>query len=322
MKTIASHNGLAATKRAWDILQQGGASLDACVEGISLVEDDPEDLTVGYGGLPNENGLVELDAAVMDGATHRAGAVAALRNVRHAAQVARLVMKQTNRVLLVGEGALAFARANGFTEENLLTEKARRMWHYWRRRRSGRDDWVAPGEDESDLELERWFETTFYGGGTVHCAAVDAAGDMACATSTSGHAFKLAGRVGDSPILGAGLYVDNDVGSCGAIGHGEATMQNCSSFAAVELMRSGRSPVEAGLEALQRVVAKTSAAARDAQGRPNFNLQLYLLAKDGRHAGVAVWGPKELAVTDEQGTRLESCHALFQGDEMPAGSGI
>ena len=136
MKAIASHNGLIATERAIDILQRSGSSLDACVEGVTFVEDDPEELTVGYGGLPNEDGVVELDAAVMDGITHRGGAVAALRNVRHATKVARLVMEQTNRVMLAGDGALQFALANGFLEENLLTEKSRRMWHYWRRRRS------------------------------------------------------------------------------------------------------------------------------------------------------------------------------------------
>jgi N4-(beta-N-acetylglucosaminyl)-L-asparaginase len=314
MKVVASHNGLDATQRAWTVLQQSGSPLDACVEAVTLVEDDPEELTVGYGGLPNEDGLVELDAAVMDGASHRAGAVAALRGIRHPTKVARLVMEQTSRVLLTGEGALRFALANGMVEENLLTDKARRMWHYWRRRRSSIDDWLTPAEVDAELDVQQWFDKRFYGGGTVHCAAIDAAGDLAAATSTSGHAFKLAGRVGDSPILGAGLYVDNDVGSCGAIGHGEATMQNCSSFAAVELMRGGLTPVEAGLEALRRVAAKMARAACDEQGRPHFNLQLYLLAKDGTHAGVAMWGSKQLAVSDEAGTRLEACAALFERD--------
>jgi N4-(beta-N-acetylglucosaminyl)-L-asparaginase len=314
MKAIASHNGLSATERALEVLQIAGLPLDACVEGVTLVEDDPDELTVGFGGLPNEDGVVELDAAVMDGATHRGGAVAGLRNVRHATKVARLVMEQTSRVMLAGEGALRFALANGFAEENLLTEKARRMWHYWRRRRSENDDWIAP-DDESELNLQQWFDKQFYGGGTVHCTAISADGDIAAATSTSGHAFKLAGRVGDSPILGAGLYVDNEVGSCGAIGHGEASMQNCSSFAAVELMRGGLDPQQAGLEALRRVAAKTCDADCDATGRPRFNLQLYLLAKSGAHAGVAMWGPKQLAVSDDNGNRLESCAALFEREE-------
>ncbi|MEE2706131.1 MAG: N(4)-(beta-N-acetylglucosaminyl)-L-asparaginase [Planctomycetota bacterium] len=314
MKAIASHNGLIATERAIDILQRSGSSLDACVEGVTFVEDDPEELTVGYGGLPNEDGVVELDAAVMDGITHRGGAVAALRNVRHATKVARLVMEQTNRVMLAGDGALQFALANGFLEENLLTEKSRRMWHYWRRRRSAADDWIPP-DNESELDLQQWFDKEFYGGGTVHCAVVSGDRDLSAATSTSGHAFKLAGRVGDSPILGAGLYVDNEVGSCGAIGHGEASMQNCSSYAAVELMRGGLAPEQAGLEALRRVVAKTPGSNCDAEGRPRFNLQLYLLAKDGAHAGAALWGPKQLAVSDDGGTRLEPCAALYQREK-------
>ena len=317
MKVIASHNGIIAARRAYELLQQSATPLDACVDGVTLVEDDPDELTVGYGGLPNEDGVVELDAAVMDGRTHKAGAVAGLRNVRHAAKVARLVMQQTERVMLVGEGALGFARANGFAEENLLTDKARRMWLYWRRMRSTTDDWLSPPEDEADQDVRTYFKNQFYNsGGTVHCAALDASGDMACVTSTSGHAFKLPGRVGDSPIVGAGLYVDNEIGSCGSIGHGEATMQNLSSFAAVALMRDGRSPAEAGLEALRRVAAKVGQQQRDAAGRPTFNLQLFLLAKDGTSAGAAMWGPKQIVVSDQQGTRLENCVAIYQRDTI------
>ena len=313
MKVIASHNGLNAAQQARQLLTGGAPPLDAVVAGIELVEDDPGELTVGYGGLPNEDGVVELDAAVMDGPTHRGGAVAALRGIRHPTRVARLVMEQTKRVMLTGEGARRFALANGFVDEDLLTDKARRMWHYWRRRRSAIDDWHAPPEGEENLDAQRYFEREFYkSGGTVHCAALDAGGDMACATSTSGHAFKLAGRVGDSPILGAGLYVDNDVGSCGSIGHGEANMRHVSSFAVVELMRQGASPVEAGLEVLRRISDKSLAEERNEQGRAKFNLQLFILAKDGTHAGAAMWGPKQMAVCDENGPRLEDCAALFQ----------
>ena len=292
-------------------LAAGTDTLDACIAGVTLVEDDPEELTVGYGGLPNEAGIVELDAAVMHGPTHRAGAVAALRNIRHPTQVARLVMQQTTRVMLVGEGALEFARSNGFVEENLLTGQSRRRWLHWKRTRSEIDDWLPPDSDDPDKVDPDFMRPT----GTVHVAAINDVGDISCATSTSGHAFKLPGRVGDSPIVGAGLYVDNAIGSSGSIGWGEANMENLSSFAAVELMRSGNSPAEAGMEILQRVASHVHPAQADEQGRPKFNIRLFMLAKDGSHAGVCLWGPQEMAITDEAGTRLEPCQALFSRDE-------
>lgn len=317
MKIIASHNGLAAAAKARELLLAGASPLDACVEGVTLVEDDPGEHSVGYGGIPNEDGVVELDAGVMDGRTHRGAGVAGLRNVRHPARVARLLMQQTHRVLLVGQGALQFARANGFAEEDLLTDQARRIWLHWKRTRSQFDDWREPPAGSVDPDVAEWF-AKHHGGpaghakvGTVHVAAISSAGDLACCTSTSGHAFKIAGRVGDSPILGAGLYADNQAGICGSLGHGEANLQNCSSFAAVELMRSGRSPEEAGLEILRRIAARTPREQHDNQGRPRFNLWLYLLAPDGRHAGVTMWGPKQYALADEQGARLENCVALF-----------
>lgn len=320
MKVIGSHNGLAAVRRAYELLASGTLPLDACVEGVSLVEDDPDETSVGYGGIPNEEGMVELDAAVMDGRTHRGAGVAALRSVRHPSRVARRLMEQTSRVLVVGEGALTFARANGFAEENLLSDRARRIWLHWKRTRSTIDDWRSPAEGTVDPDVKAWFDS-HYGGpaghgkvGTVHVAAIDHRGDVACCTSTSGHAFKLPGRVGDSPILGAGLYVDNGVGSCGSIGHGEANLENLTSFAAVELMRSGQSPRDAGLAMLARIVEKTRPDQRDGQGRPRFNLWLYLLAKDGTHAGVTMWGPKQFAIADEKGARLETCAALFTRD--------
>ncbi len=332
MKAIASHNGLKAAARAFELLRSGASPLDACVEGVTLIEDDPEELTVGYGGLPNEDGVVELDAAVMDGRLHRGGGVAALQRVRHAAKVARLVMQRTKRVLLAGEGALRFALANGFAEEDLLTERSRRMWLHWKRSRSRHDDWIEPAEDEQELDVQRWFEKHFYGlsapegaqlksasstgppesTGTVHCAAINAHGDIACATSTSGHAFKIAGRIGDSPILGAGLYCDSEWGSCGSIGNGEANLENLSSFAAVELMRGGMVPAKAGLEILRRITHKSPADQCDEQGRPQFNVQFFLLGQDGTHAGTSMWSRKQIAVADELGARLENCTPLFE----------
>jgi N4-(beta-N-acetylglucosaminyl)-L-asparaginase len=337
VRVIASSNGLEATKRAYELLCQGTDALDAVIAGVTLVEDDPEDTSVGYGGLPNEAGVVELDAAVMHGPTHRAGGVAALQRIRNPARVAQLVMDATDHSLLVGEGALAFARAQGFREENLLTEKARKIWLYWKRTLSEKDDWLPPS-GPIDPDVARFFdlptlpsnvEANSIGApptdgadrkhfarptGTVHCSAIDGRGDISCVTSTSGLAFKIPGRVGDSSIIGAGLYVDNEFGSCGATGRGEATLKNLTSFAAVEFLRSGMSPVEAGLEALRRVAQHTTEPRLlDGEGRPNFNLKLYVLAKDGTYACVSLRGAGHFAVTDDRGTRLEKCSALYDG---------
>ncbi len=312
VKAISSHNGMEATRRAYELMQQGKDTLEAAVSGVQMNEDDPNDLTVGYGGLPNEDGEVELDAAVMHGPTHRAGAVAALRNVRHPSRLAMLVMEQTDHVLLVGEGALRFARAQGFKEENLLTEKARKIWLYWKQTRSDIDDWLPPPDDQLDPDVKKFFGRPT---GTIHLAAMNANGDISCVTTTSGLAFKLPGRVGDSPIIGAGLYVDNAIGSCGSTGRGEANLQNMCSFAAVELMRHGMSPQEAGQEVLRRVAQTTPDRLRDDQGRPAFNLKFYVLAKDGRHAGHSMWGPDKFAITDADGTRHEDCLALYQRDK-------
>lgn len=336
MQAISSANGLAATKKAYEAILAGTDALDAVVQGVAVAEDDPDDLTVGYGGLPNEDGIVELDAAVMHGPTHRCGAVASVRGIRHVARLAQLVMEQTDHVLLVGEGALRFARAQGFVEENLLTEKARRIWLYWKQTLSEKDDWIPPPIEKLDPEVVKFFKLdrpaapapgTGTGPaaaqapnwrkvdrptGTIHCAAMDARGDISCTTTTSGLGFKIAGRVGDSPIVGAGLYVDNEIGSCGSTGRGEANLQNLSSFAAVELMRNGKSPEEAGLEVLRRVAKHTEKRLLDAEGRPEFNLKFYLLSKDGRRAGVTMWGPESYAVTDAQGTRLEPAAFLYR----------
>jgi N4-(beta-N-acetylglucosaminyl)-L-asparaginase len=333
MKAISSANGLKAVEKAYELMTGNADTLDAAIAGVQIVEDDPDDVTVGYGGLPNENGVVELDAAVMHGPTHKAGAVASLQHIRHPAAVARLVMQRTDHVLLVGEGALQFAKAHGFREENLLTDKARKIWLYWKESLGGSDDWLPPAYDDIDPDVRKFFKlkptdappgpkttrrhTWNYERptGTIHLGARNAAGDLSCVTTTSGLAFKLPGRVGDSPIIGAGLYCDNSVGSCGSTGRGEANLQNMSSFAAVELMRNGMSPKDAGLEVLRRIVATTEPRLKDEQGRPNYDLKLYLLAKDSRHAGVSMWGPAKFAVCDEKGPRLEECVALYERTE-------
>jgi N4-(beta-N-acetylglucosaminyl)-L-asparaginase len=327
VRVVSSANGLAATKKAYEMITAGKDALNAVVEGVSIVEADPKDTSVGYGGLPNEEGIVELDAAVMHGPTHRGGSVAALRNIKHPAQVALKVMQLTDHELLVGRGALRFARAVGFREENLLTERARNIWLHWKLNLSGTDDWLAPVADKADPETAEFFErhstVTEIAGvtrrrfqrptGTIHCSALNSNGDISCTTTTSGLAFKIPGRVGDSPIIGAGLYVDNEIGSCGSTGRGEANLQNLCSFAAVELMRGGMSPREAGLEICHRVASHTKRPhLLDNQGRPNFGLKFYLLNKRGDYAGVSLFGPSKFAVTDADGTRLEDSAFVYK----------
>ena len=312
IKVVASHNALQATALAYEMLVEGSDALDACVAAVTSVEDNLDDLTVGRGGLPNEDGQVELDAAVMHGPTHQAGAVACLRGICHAAQVAQLVMQQTDHTMLAGEGALRFALANGFPQENLLSDKARRLWLHWKRIRSSMDDWLDPGDDEIDEDIKKFFSRYT---GTVHVAAMDNRGDISCVTSTSGLAFKLPGRIADSCVIGSGLYVDNRIGSCGSTGRGEASMGDVVSFAAVELMRSGMPPQQAGLAVLRRVVGHAPARLLDENDRPRFDLRLFLLGSDGTHAGLSIWGPKKYAVTDEQGTRLVEGKFLYEREK-------
>lgn len=315
-RVIASANGGPACARAFELLRQKTDPLDAVIAGVNLVENDPDDHSVGYGGLPNEDGVVELDACVMHGPTHKAGAVAALRNIRNPSSVAVLVMRRTDHVLLVGEGALRFAKAHGFQEEELLTDDARRLWLHWRETHSDIDDWLAP---EADEEAARWRQRydphRVYG--TITCMALTADGNLAGCTSTSGLAYKIPGRVGDSPIIGAGLYVDNDVGACGSTGRGEANLQNCSCFMIVEFMRRGMTPEEACLTMLKRIAAKTEPRLRDRQGRPNYGLKFYALRKDGLFGGAGIWAGGKLAVHDAAGSRQVVLPSLC-GDQVAA----
>jgi len=331
IKAIASANGLEATKLAYEQMRSGADTLAAAVAGVTIVEDDPEDMTVGLGGLPNENGVVELDAAVMHGPTHQAGAVACLQKIRNAAQVAKLVMEQTDHVLLVGEGALAFARAQGFEDQELLTNAARNIWLYWKQTNSDQDDWLPPPVDQLDPAVRKFFRLSDEGApqanpeaeqlplseadrptGTIHCACINDRCDISCTTTTSGLAFKIPGRVGDSPIIGAGLYVDNEIGSCGSTGRGEANLQNLCSFAAVELMRGDATPEEAGMEILRRVVNHSAPRLLNDTGRPRFSLKFYLLNRQGEHAGVSLFGPTTFAITDKDGSRHEQCAYLHE----------
>jgi N4-(beta-N-acetylglucosaminyl)-L-asparaginase len=303
---VASANGLAAVTKAMEIIQGGADALDAVIAGVNIVEEDPNDVTVGYGGLPNEDGVVELDSAVMHGPTHCAGAVASLRNIKTPSKVARKVMERSDHVLLVGEGALKFARAHGFKEEDLLTEKAREAWLYWKEHLSTKDDWLPPHTpDDAGIGqalhplLQDAFGEFYRHTGTIHCSALDTKGNLSCVTTTSGLAFKISGRVGDSPIIGAGLYVDNEVGSAGSTGRGEANLVNCSSVMIVEGMRNGKSPEEACLDACRRVVDHTKVRRlKDDAGRPDFNVVFYALNKKGEFGGASLYSGSRIAVHD------------------------
>src|SRR3954469_14460113 len=243
---IASANGLRTVEKAMELIRAGADPLDAAIEGASIGEAAPLDHSVGYGGLPNEDGVVELDAAVMHGPTHGGGAVAALRNIMHPAAVARLVMKRSDHCLLAGEGALRFARAHGFPEVDLLTDEARKIWLYWKETHSKEDDRIPPPPEELDPAVRRFFgEDYIRKHGTIHCSALDTHGDLGCTTTTSGLYYKIPGRVGDSPILGAGLYLHNEAGSAGSTGVGEANLLNLSSHLVVEEMLRGKGPKDA-----------------------------------------------------------------------------
>lgn len=256
---VTSHRnetGRRAMEVGWEILASGGRAIDAVEKATNVIEVDPEDTSVGFGGLPNEDGVVQLDASIMDGRTYNAGAVASLENIKTPASIARLVMDRTDHVMLVGPGALKFARSFGFEEEDLLTEKARRRWLEWRENR-GDDDWGPPdhlrGLPETEASLPR---PSTYEHGTVNVLAIDSFGDIAGITSTSGLSWKIPGRIGDSPIIGAGLYVDNDVGAAGATGRGEDVIKSCASFHIVMRMRDGRSPQQACEDTLEMIRQK------------------------------------------------------------------
>ena len=329
---ISSANGLPATGRAMELIKGGGHPLDAIVEGIKIVEDDPNDMSVGYGGLPNEEGVVQLDASVMDGALHRAGSVAALENIKNPAAVALLVARRTDHVMLVGPGALQFARRMGFKEENLLTDAAREAWVKWRANLGKEDDWLndderddkgtrtgrAPTKSASPHDIEGSGpvvpdSSIPFTTGTIHCSAVTDAGHVSACTSTSGLSWKLAGRVGDSPIVGAGMYCDNAVGSAGATGRGEAVIQVCGAFSIVQHMEAGLGPTEACLAVLKRMADRTrEKRLLDAKGRPNFNVSLYALRKDGAYGGATLWSGGKFAVNDGERNGLEEAAFLFE----------
>jgi N4-(beta-N-acetylglucosaminyl)-L-asparaginase len=297
---IASANGLRGVNRAVELMTSGADTLDAAVEGVKFQELDPEDTSVGYGGLPNEDGVVQLDASCMHGPTRRAGAVAALEGIKTPSEVARLVLKYTNHILLVGEGAQRFARSYGFAVEDLLTPKSREVWLRWRANRGRNDDWIDVPNDQS---IGRTRPT-----GTINLNAINTEGDISSVTTTSGLAFKIPGRAGDSPIVGAGQYTDNEVGAAGSTGRGESNIMVCGGFLTVEFMRRGMAPTDACLAALRRVVAMTPPRLIDGQGRPMFQLDFYALNKRG-DLGAASLYPSQYAAHDGvEGRILDTAH--------------
>ena len=328
---IASDNGIRGVKVAYDMIVNGADTLDAIVAGVNIQELDPEDQSVGLGGLPNEEGVVQLDASCMHGPTKRAGAVACLEGIATPSLVAKAVMDHTDHVMLVGDDAKRFALKMGFTEQNLLTEKSRDAWLRWKRTRNDSDAWLdtsqAPGAtsrpaatrrpEDAGKELEYDAHGVPFTSGTINMNAVNANGDLSSVTTTSGMAWKIPGRVGDSPIIGAGQYCDNTVGAAGSTGRGEANIKVCGAFLAVELMRQGMSPEQALMKTIERVVAMTERRLLDSRGRPLFDLQFYALARDGRFAGVTAYEGTKMAVCDAQGARSVDCAYLFKESERP-----
>jgi N4-(beta-N-acetylglucosaminyl)-L-asparaginase len=345
---VCAHNGYNYLDDAFAFLATGGDTLDAALKVVKGPEDDPNDTSVGLGGLPNEEGVVELDACCMHGPTRRAGAVGAVRNIKNVSLVAKAVMTDTGHVMLVGEGAERFAVAMGFPRENLLTDHSRKVWLLWKEYRSN-SGWWGPGladprwqpPESGNLPQSELFEERVHRlqekavnlgiapelrtqavravlwppHGTIHCSALNANGEISGCTTTSGLAWKIPGRCGDSPIIGAGCYTDQDVGSAGATGSGEENIKVAGAHTIVENMRRGMSPQESGMDALRRIARNYN----QDQNRLRFvDMVYYILRKDGAYAGVSLWEsyhasqPHTIAVHD--GTkRREQTIALFKG---------
>ena len=342
---ICSSNGFNYLDAGYERMRRGGDTLDAVMEVIKGPENDPKDDSVGLGGLPNEEGVVELDACCMHGPTRRAGSVAGVRNIKNVSLLAKAVMEHTGHVMLVGEGAERFAVAHGFPKENLLTEDSRKKWLLWKESMSN-GDWWGPGladpnfklpeetssADIQDERLRRLHELAAGVGiapeqrmaaihsvlypptGTINCSALKEKGEMSGATTTSGLAWKIPGRAGDSPIIGAGAFCDQDIGAAGATGNGEENIKVAGAHTIVENMRHGMTPAEAGLDALKRIARNYN---NDERKLRYLQMVYYVLRKDGAYAGVALWSgapghPLRFAVNDGE-KRLEDCIPLFKG---------
>jgi len=304
---VSSANGLRGVAKAYQMIQQGADPLDAAIAGVNIQELDPEDQSVGLGGLPNADGVVQLDASCMHGPTRRAGSVGCLEDIATPSLVAKAVMDYTDHIMLVGKDAKRFALDMGFKEQNLLTEKSRQMWLRWKAKQNPNDNWL---DHDDDVKIA--FTT-----GTINMNAVDAKGDIGSVTTTSGLSWKIPGRVGDSPIIGAGQYCDNTVGAAGSTGRGEANIKVCGAFLAVEFMRQGMEPEAALMKVMERVIAMTEKRLLDERGRPYFDLNYYAVAKDGRFAGACAYQGGKFAVSDAKGARLMDSAYLFKREERP-----
>ncbi len=363
---ITRETGDNSVAEAYALLKRGADTLEAALHVCQGREDDPSDHSVGLGGLPNEDGIVELDASVMHGPTRRAGSVAALTNIRHAAKLAQTVMLHTAHVMIVGSNAEKFAVAEGFPREDLLTDDARKIWLLWKENGIG---WWGPGIDSPDwkppiatppgaiphaslapdLQLPRHptpehlpavqarmrtlaeradrmgipsrlrpqavLQVLWPTTGTIHVSTLNTKGEMSGATTTSGLAWKIPGRVGDSPIIGAGCYTDQDIGSAGATGNGEENIKIAGAHTIIDCMRRGATPKEAGLEALRRIARNYN---NDMARLRYLDMIYYILRRDGLYASVSLWsthgtGDQKKFVVHDGTQRTEPCDYLFEG---------
>jgi N4-(beta-N-acetylglucosaminyl)-L-asparaginase len=308
-----------AVQLAFTMITQGKDVLDAVIAGVNIVEEDPLDDSVGYGGLPNAEGVVQLDSSCMHGPKKRAGAVAALEGVKTPSKVALAVMENTDHHLIVGKGAQDFARGMGFTIlDDLNTPHSRELWLEWKRK-TDPEHYLDPkqrAEAGHRVALEmlaagRLREENLHG--TINCDGINAKGEICGVTTTSGLAWKIPGRIGDSPILGAGLYVDNNVGAAGSTGRGEANLYNLCSFVIIEEMRRGAHPKDAGMEVLKRIKANTiEKRLLKPDGNPNFGINFYILNAKGEYAGVSMYATK-YAMCNENGPQTLNTEPLLPG---------